>query len=102
MSENMSPLRPSRGSGAACSHSSAATSHGWSGPAPRIMVGRGRVCFPPPLERDGAVPLCGGLRCARGCTPPAPFARPLRTHYTGLPRGHGAAPDDPRWEEGVL
>ena len=57
---------------------------------------------PPPLERDGGVSLRRGLRGARGGAPPAPLARPLLTHYACLPRGHGAAPDDPRWEEGVL
>ena len=57
---------------------------------------------PPPLERDGGVLLRGGPRRARGCAPPAPFARRLRAHYAGLPGGHGAAPDDPWREEGVL
>ena len=57
---------------------------------------------PPPLERDGGVSLRRGLRGARGAAPPAPIARPLLAHYACLPRGHGAAPDDPRWEEGVL
>ena len=51
---------------------------------------------PPPLERDGGVLLHGGLR------PLAPFARSLLTDYAGPPRGHGAAPDDPLREEGVL
>ena len=57
---------------------------------------------PPPLERDGGVPLRGGLCSARGGAPPAPLARPLLAHYSCLPCSHGAAPDDPLWEEGVL
>ena len=66
--------------------------HGGSRPAVR----------PPPLEREGGVSLCRGLRGARGGAPPAPLTRPLLTHYACLPRGHGAAPNDPRWEESVL
>ena len=42
MSED--PLAPACGSGASCSNSLAAASHGWSEPAPQIMVGRGRLC----------------------------------------------------------
>ena len=42
-SEDTSPVHPVCGPGAACSHSPVAASHGWSGPAPRIMVGLGRV-----------------------------------------------------------
>ena len=57
---------------------------------------------PPPLEQDGGVLLRRGLWGARGGAPSAPLARPLLTHYACLPRGHGAAPDDPRWEEGAL
>ena len=48
MSEDTSPPHPTCCFGAACRHSSAAASHGWSGPAPRIMVGRGRLCGPHP------------------------------------------------------
>ena len=50
MSNDLSPLHPTCGSGAACSQPLAAASHGWSGPAPRIMVGRGRVCGPQPSK----------------------------------------------------
>ena len=57
---------------------------------------------PPPLERDGGVPLCGGLQGARGGAPPAPLARSLLAEYTCLQCGHKAAPNDPLWEEGVL
>ena len=57
---------------------------------------------PPPFDRDGGVLLRGGPRRACGGTPPAPLARPFLAHYTGLPWGHGAAPDDPRREEGRL
>ena len=46
MSKDTSPFHPVCGPGAACSHSFAAASHGWSGPEPRIMVGRGWVCGP--------------------------------------------------------
>ena len=61
MSEDTSPLHPTCGSGAACSHFPAAACHGWSGPAPRIMVGRGRLCGPHPwsgtaVYRCAAVP----------------------------------------------
>ena len=48
MSQDTSPLHPACGSGASCSQSLAAASHGWSEPAPQIMVGRGRVCGPEP------------------------------------------------------
>ena len=68
------------------------TDHGWSRPGVRL----------PPLERDGGVSLRRGLRGARGSAPLASLAGPLLTHYACLPRGHGAVPDDPRWEEGVL
>ena len=57
---------------------------------------------PRSLERDGGVPLCGGLPCVRRGAPPSTFARPLLAHYTGLSCGHGATPDDPPWEGGCL
>ena len=57
---------------------------------------------PQALERDSRVSLRRGFRGARGGAPPAPLARPLLTHYAFPPRGHGAAPDDPRWEDSVL
>ena len=66
---------------------------GHGGPRPGVR--------PPPLERDGGISLRGVLRGARGGAPPAPLARPLLAHYTCLPCGHGAAPDEV-WEEGVL
>ena len=101
-SEEPSPVHPVCGPGAACSQSprrrvprvvrSRPVDHGGSRPGVR----------PPSLERDGGVSLRRGLRGARGGAPPAPVARPLLTHYACLPRGHGAAPDYPRWEEGVL
>ena len=65
-------------------------------------MGRGRVCGPPPLKRDSGVPLCGGPRLACVGALPALFARSLRANYAGFSRGQGAAPDDPRREEGVL
>ena len=52
------------GSGAACSHSSAAASHGWLGPAPRIMVGRRRVCGSHPSSGIAAY-CCVGVSGAR-------------------------------------
>ena len=64
MSEDTSPLQPTCGSGAACSQPSAAASHRWSGPAPRIMVGRGRVCGPHPSSGTAAYP-CAGVPGAR-------------------------------------
>ena len=56
-SEDTSPLHPVWASGATCSHSVAATSHGRSGPAPRITVGRGWVCGPRPS--NGMAACCG-------------------------------------------
>ena len=53
-SEDTSLLHPVRGSGAACSHSVAAVSHGRSGTAPQISVVRGRVCSPHPSSRMAA------------------------------------------------
>ena len=102
MSADTSPFHPACGSGAACSHSFAAASHGWSGPAPRIMVGCGRACGPHPSSGMAAY-RCAGVSGARVAAHHRPlFARPLLARYTGLPCGHGAAPDDPPWEEGVL
>ena len=60
MSEDASPLEPTCGLGAACSHPSAAASHGWSGPAPQIMVSRGRVWGPHPSSGTAAY-YCAGV-----------------------------------------
>ena len=57
-------IPPVCGPGAACSHSFIAASHGWSGPAPRIMVGLGRVCGPDPSSRMAAY-RCAGVSGAR-------------------------------------
>ena len=63
-SEDTSPVHPVCGPGAACSHSPVAASHGWSGPAPRIMVGLGRVSGP--HHRSGmAAYRCAGVSGAR-------------------------------------
>ena len=101
MSEDTSPFHPACGSGAACSHSFAAASHGWSGPAPRITSGCGRVCGPHPSSGMAAY-RCAGVSGARVAAHHRTYSPPLLPHYTGLPCGHGAAPDDPPWEEGVL
>ena len=85
MTADTSPFHPACGPGAACSHSFAAASHGWSGPSPRIMAGRARVCGPQPSSGMAGEPLCGGLRGAAGGALPAPFARPLLAHYTRHP-----------------
>ena len=60
MNEDTSPLHPACGSGAACSHSFAVASQGWLGRAPRIMVGRGRVCGAHPSS-GMAVYCCAGV-----------------------------------------
>ena len=95
-SEDTSPVHPVRDPGAACSHSSVAASHRWSGPPPRITEGLGRVSGPHSLS-GMAVYRCTGVSGARLAA-----HQPLLTHYACLPRGHGAAPDDPQWEESVL
>ena len=64
MSEHKYPLHPTCGSGAACSHPSVAESQGWSGPAPQIMVGRGRV-FGPDHSSGMAAYYCAGVPGAR-------------------------------------
>ena len=64
MSEDTSPLHTACVPGAAHSHSFAAASHGWSRPAPRIMVGRGRVCGPDPSSGMAAY-RCAGVSGAR-------------------------------------
>ena len=102
MSEETSPFHPVCGPGAGCSHSfirrvplvvrARPADHG--GPRPGVR--------PPPFEQDGSVSLRRGLRGARRGAPPVPLERPLLAHSACLLRGHGAAPDDPRWEEGVL
>ena len=99
MSEDTAPLHPAWGSGAARSHSAAAASHGRSGPALPIFLGRGPVCD---LKWDGGGLRRGGPPRARCGEPPAPFARPLRAHNLRLPCGHGVLSDDPRREESVL
>ena len=87
------------GFGAARSLSVAAASHGRSGPAPRIIVGRGRVCGPHPSNWTLAYCGAGPPWRARFCAPTAPLTRPLHAHNVGLPCGHGIASDDPRREE---
>ena len=63
-SEDTSPVHPICGPGAACSHAPVAASHGWPGPAPRIMVGLGRVSGP--HHRSGmAAYRCAGVSGAR-------------------------------------
>ena len=64
MNEDTSPVHPVCGLGAACSHSPVAASHGWSGPAPRITVGLGRVSGPHPLSGMAAYG-CAGVSGAR-------------------------------------
>ena len=64
MSEDTSSFHPACGPGAACSHSFASASNGWSGPAPRIKVGRGRACCPHP-SRGMAAYRCPGVSGAR-------------------------------------
>ena len=78
MSEDTSPLHPTCGSGAVCSHRSAAASHGWSGTAPRIMVGRCRGCGPQPSSRMAAY-CCAGVPLARV---PAHYRPHSRAHST--------------------
>ena len=63
-SEDTSPVHPVCGPGAACSHSPVAASHGWSGPAPRITVGLGRVSGPHPSSGMAAY-CCAGVSGAR-------------------------------------
>ena len=74
MSEDTSPFHPACGSGAACSHSFAAASHGWSGPAPRIMVGHGRVCGPHPSSGMAAY-RCAEISGARVAAHQRPHSR---------------------------
>ena len=65
-SEDTSPVHPVCGPGAACSRSPVATSHGWSGPAPRITVGLRRVSGPNPSSGMTAYRCAGvsGVRVA--------------------------------------
>ena len=63
-SEDTSPVHTVCGPGAACSHSPVAASHGWSGPAPRITVGLGRVSEPHPSSGMAAY-RCAGVSGAR-------------------------------------
>ena len=74
MSEDKSPLNPACGSGAACSHSLAAASRGWPGPAPRIMVGHGRLCGAHPSSRM-AVYRCARVSGARVAAHHRPHSR---------------------------
>ena len=63
-SEDTFQVHPVCGPGAACSYSFVAASHEWSGPAPRIMVGLGRVCSPHPWSAMAAY-HCAGVSGAR-------------------------------------
>ena len=63
-SEDMSPDHPVCGPGATCSHSPVTASHGWSGPAPRITVGLGRVSGPHSPSGMAAY-RCAGVSGAR-------------------------------------
>ena len=63
-SKDMSPLHALWGSGAAGSHFVVSASHGRSGPAPQITVGRGWVCGPHPSSATAAYCVAGVL-CAR-------------------------------------
>ena len=74
MSKDTSPLHPTCGSWAACSHFFAAASHGRSGPTPRIMVGRGRVCNPHPSS-GMAAHRCAGVSSARVVAHHRPHSR---------------------------
>ena len=73
-SEDTSPVHPVCGPGAACSHSPVAASHGWSGPAPRITVGLGRVSGPHPLSGMAAY-RCAGVSGARMAAHHRPHSR---------------------------
>ena len=74
MSEDTSPAHPTCGFWAACSHSSAAAFQGWSGPAPRITMGRGRVCGPHPSS-GMAAHCCAGASGARVAAHHRPHSR---------------------------
>ena len=84
------------GFGAAGSHFSAAASHGWSGPAPRIMDGRGRVCCPHPSSWMSAY-CCVGASSAHVAAHHRPHSRAhsaptIRASHAGMeprPRIHG-------------
>ena len=76
MSEDTSPFHPVCGPGAACSNSFVPASHGWSGPAPSIMVGLGLGCGPHPSSGI-AVYRCAGVSGARLV---APHRAHLRAH----------------------
>ena len=78
MSENTSPHHPACGSGAACSHSLAAASDGWSGPARQIMVGGRWVCGPH-LSSGMAAYCCAGVSGAR-----------VAAHHRPLSRAHSS------------
>ena len=85
MSEDTSPCHPTCGSGAACSHPSYAASHGWSGPAPRIMVGRGRVCGLHPSGGTAAY-RCAGVPGARVAARRRPHSRAQCAPTIGAPQ----------------
>ena len=74
MSEDTSPIHPTCGSGSACNYSSASASNGWSVPAPRIMVRRGRVCGPH-LSSGTAAYRCAGASGARVAAHHGPHSR---------------------------
>ena len=74
MSEDRSPIHPACGSGAACSHSFAAASHGWLEPAPQIMVGSSWVCRPHPSSGMAAY-RCAGVSGARVAAHQRPHSR---------------------------
>ena len=73
-SEDTSPVHPVCGPGAACSHSPVAASHGWSGPAPRITVGLGRVSGPHHSSGMAAY-RCAGVSGARVAAHHRPHSR---------------------------
>ena len=73
-SEDTSPVHPVSGPGAACSHSPVAASHGWSGPAPRITVGLGRVSGPHPSSGMAAY-RCVWVSGARVAAHHRPYSR---------------------------
>ena len=73
-SEDTFPVHPVCGPGAACSHSPVAASHGWSGSAPRITVGLGRVSGPHPSSEMAAY-RCAGVSGARVAAHHRPHSR---------------------------
>ena len=90
-SVDTSSVHPVCGPGAACSHSSVAASHGWSGPAPRIMAGLGRVSGPHPSSGMAAY-RCAGVSGARV----AAHHRPHSRAYSSLTMRASHAVMEPR------